>query len=683
MMNKRIFDYIELVLFAFLQVTILIATLLRGGHSIAFLLLFFSMDIPLLVFGISKNDRIKALISAVFSSFALNIDMMYPKETECSEYEVLFFRDDRLLVLLAVLALYCLYLYILKATKKIRGYMRGRLIISCVSCLLAIFILFGYSYQETDSWDMVFLNSYQMSKSIFSFVGLFFVFYYCIAWIYSLADKCLEDDNYNIKIWKPVEWYLKELRDAPFKVAFITMVIINLPYMITAYPGIFAGDTIDQILQAFQIPYNSAKTTNLINPDQLINQHHSVLHTMLIHWLLLFGVKMFHSANIGIFLVVIIQTMLTFAAVAYLIKTVSDEGISDIHLLILMLFFCFSPRIQNMLFVLSKDVPYGALTLFSIILLWKLLAGRQSGGGIKAAYILCLTFMLLLRKEAIYIIVLQMIVMLIFFRENRRVWRIVLVIMISIHFVLGRIVYPALEISPSPECEALSIPIQQTARYLRDFPDDVTPKEKEAINRMWEYDELCQAYDPVVSDPAKVTFRKTSGISDWLEYFGAWKEMFFKHPTVYFQAFLNNYYEYFYPGRELSQAHTFERRAWDIDYANEMLEEEGVFIHYPKGMDWARKGLEYCREKVFRLPVLSVFLSVACYTWVLIVSFAYWIYRRNQKAMLVFLPLILILLVCISGPCNGSYFRYFYPILLCLPASISLSWIIEKEGRKN
>ena len=68
------------------------------------------MDIPLLIFEISINDKIKALISAVFSSFALNIDMMYPKETECSEYEILFFRDDRLLVLLAVFyASYQLY----------------------------------------------------------------------------------------------------------------------------------------------------------------------------------------------------------------------------------------------------------------------------------------------------------------------------------------------------------------------------------------------------------------------------------------------------------------------------------------------------------------------------------------------------------------------------------------------
>ena len=82
----------------------------------------------------------------------------------------------------------------------------------------------------------------------------------------------------------------------------------------------------------------------------------------------------------------------------------------------------------------------------------------------------------------------------------------------------------------------LSVPFQQTARYLREYPDDVTASEKKAINRILDYDVLAEKYNPELSDPVKITFRFRDDDNDpkldgyMNDYFKAWFAMFRRHP---------------------------------------------------------------------------------------------------------------------------------------------------------
>ena len=52
-----------------------------------------------------------------------------------------------------------------------------------------------------------------------------------------------------------------------------------------------------------------------------------------------------------------------------------------------------------------------------------------------------------------------------------------------------------------------SIPMQQTARYLKEYPDDVTKEEAKAIDGVMKYDEIADLYNPELSDPVKATYR--------------------------------------------------------------------------------------------------------------------------------------------------------------------------------
>lgn len=403
----------------FVQLMIVAATFVRGGHTIMFIIVFSVTDIFIEIYLRSEDMQLKALSLAVLSSLAVNVDLRYQTEIGTEDYELGCFYSNRWLPLIMLCAFFFLYRYAIGETSEIRDSKRGRITVSWMAFLFSAFTIFGYSYQETDSWELIFANSYQMCKAYIFMIGFYWIAYFLLAWVYSSADK---RTIRSLKLSRLFEWYMQQLKRHPFIAPFLTLIIVNIPYMITAYPAIFAGDTIDQLLQAFQIPYNSAKSTNLITQSQLINQHHSVIHTMIMHWMLCLGVKVFHSANIGLFIVTLGQTLLTFAGISYLVKTVVSEGFPDFGVILLMVYFAVSPRIQNMLFVLSKDVPYGAVTLISLVLLWKMITGRQCNKRTPYLYIVSLLALQMLRKEAIYIIVIQMIILIIVKRKQWITW---------------------------------------------------------------------------------------------------------------------------------------------------------------------------------------------------------------------------------------------------------------------
>ncbi len=87
--------------------------------------------------------------------------------------------------------------------------------------------------------------------------------------------------------------------------------------------------------------------------------------------------------------------------------------------------------------------------------------------------------------------------------------------------------------------EALSLPFQQTARYITEYGDEVTDEEKKAIDAILDYDSLAEKYDPRISDPVKNTFRKDSTKEDLINYFKVWLQQIKKHTLTYFKATMN------------------------------------------------------------------------------------------------------------------------------------------------
>ena len=77
-------------------------------------------------------------------------------------------------------------------------------------------------------------------------------------------------------------------------------------------------------------------------------------------------------------------------------------------------------------------------------------------------------------------------------------------------------------IEPGGIQEALSLPFQQTARYVKEHEEEVTQEEKKAIKGVIAYNKLGKYYNPKISDPVKATYKKKATTKDLTAYLKVW-----------------------------------------------------------------------------------------------------------------------------------------------------------------
>ena len=544
-----------------------------------------------------------------------------------------------------------------------------RNVLSCVipAFFFAVFMVLGHSFYEDNSWDLVFGSAELFRSSVLHGIGYFILFSVGIAFLFHILDWLSQKEHSECSWPRPVQWYLDLLHQHPIATTFFTLLILYLPYMIYSWPGIFTSDTVAQLENGYVALFE--KTSRLRN-------HHPVVHTLLLYGFSRFGTVVFHSASIGIGLFSLAQICFLFFAIGWLVQFLLERHVSSRCLGLILLFYVLSPRMRNYMFLLVKDTWFAGFLLLFLVELYRLFTVQDWSSAEKwehrGMFFFSVLGIFFFRQEGVYLIVLTSLVML--FATRRRFFLRLAIFVFAGFLLYTKVLLPVCSVKPSNPREVFSIPFQQTARYLRDAGDDVTPEEKEAISAILDYDNLPERYNPNLSDPVKATYNTDAGTDELLAYFDAWFQMLLRHPDIYVQATMNNLYGYFYPGGFTTKLYSYDNSTEHLDELNESLADYGVSFHYPAAFDSVRQNLETLRESIFQLPGLVLFNYTATYIWMLILWFFYCIRRKNTKGLLLLTPLIIVLLVCIAGPTYGWYFRYAYSIAFCLPAVILTSW---------
>ena len=172
----------------------------------------------------------------------------------------------------------------------------------------------------------------------------------------------------------------------------------------------------------------------------------------------------------------------------------SFEG-SDITGLILFAVFYYLQR-EAALRKLKND--WRIILLSGLFAVMYIAARSMDDSGTLAA----VTF--LLRNNAVYELLTFMLLLL--FSRLRGVRKRMACAVCAAMLVYGAAVhglYPALGFKKGSEREMLSIPFQQTARYVAYAGDDVTGYEREVIGSVLDYDTLAESYSYACSDPVK------------------------------------------------------------------------------------------------------------------------------------------------------------------------------------
>lgn len=190
------------------------------------------------------------------------------------------------------------------------------------SLLFSFFMLIGYSLEHRGDYSLLYGNHYgQLLKAAIYFSGCFILFdsalFLLFRLIPSLRERC------SLEIQRREHNLFKVFEARPFRTVFLSLLIIYIPYIIASWPGIFLADEDVQIAQ-WHVECGKILPGylrgHLVRPDVFLNTHHPLLHTALFNWCLDTGLRVFHSGNIGVFILTFSQLLLMICAVSWMCK---------------------------------------------------------------------------------------------------------------------------------------------------------------------------------------------------------------------------------------------------------------------------------------------------------------------------------------------------------------------------
>ena len=623
---------------------------------------------------VKKNNKIKIFLIAFLITFGLSLSLNIVKNADAGITKnmspivkcLIKIEESIKVDTLKSIIIFMLSCFLLNEQGRQEKDKRKNIIENILAILFALFTIIGYSYKKTNTWDLIFHGEIQFAKSLIAFISYSILFKLIIDYIF---EKIITNIKYKSATNKIFNFIFEK---HAFIMPLIIILVCWLPYVIIFYPGVLMKDSTNQIKQFFGMEIterSSTNSVNLIDENVKITNHHPVLHTVILGSCVKIG-KMLGNDNLGIFLYTIIQTILLASALAYIIKFMKELKTNNYIRILALLIFCFIPVFPFYAVEITKDVPFASLMIFYIIELYKIIKEYADKKLSKKRVVLIIFISLmvcLLRNNGIYVILLSLPFAAISNKLNRKNILFATLIVFILYESFIKLLLPALKISNTGVREMLSVPFQQTARYVKEYDNEVTDEEREIIDKVLKYDTLANRYVPERSDAVKNKYNKDATSEDLKNYFKVWFRQFFKHPNVYVEAFLNNYYGYFYLEGDIEKYTTGFIVNCDDD-----LTKTGEFNYsYNDEYKGERNAVKHLLNISKRMPVIYWCTNIGLNTWILLIMLGYLIYKKKYKFIVFLLPSLVTLLVCCVSPVN-AYFRYELPNIFAMPLIISI-----------
>ena len=579
-----------------------------------------------------------------------------------------------------------------------------------VAVLFAAAMLFGRSFDEAGSAAYIVGGITPAIRSCWYFIGWLLPARALVELAFEGLDRlrahgtCPSGDRARSvspscgRLRRAVRLVLGAFDRHPFAAPALVLALCWLPVLVGYAPALFMWDTNTQILQWFGLTNHISSSVDLLDSSVLLTQHHPPLHTALVGLCVQAGISLAGSENLGIFIYAVLQWIVDILAISWAFRIAQIVGAPRAPRFVALGFIAFVPAYSNYSVLVTKDVLFAsALLLFAIELVYLvfcaasfdgriafsrrhavlLVAGAlgaallRSGmvvavaGGAFAATLLLWHMQRRLAREGLRPVSA---------RSLLRIPLIALALVIAVNLLLARVVYPALAITPSSKREALSIPMQQVARFMRERPDAVQPEDLRAIDRVLDAPSLARLYDPSKSDPVKATYKEQTSSDDLSAFWQTWARLFARDPGCFISATAANYYGYFYPAHAMSWSYTsyFSSLVMANTETNLIYSDIASYFSFHqldhpfvRALDGLCSGYRLLFQ---RLPFLTLTMQAALYDWALVLLTAYAVRRRRSHPAVVLVPAWIVLLIALVGPCNATtYFRYAYPVALLVP----------------
>lgn len=623
---------------------------------------------------LTLKNYIALIIKAIFASFALTRGLVYPLEAAAFGEKIDFITASiyQLLgdfnfsmIIIAVIVVFALAYALKKGLRPQMGqYVLGAFFGLCV--------VVGESLLKTGSFIMIYGSLICFIVFAIRLCGYTVMFATFIDFISAcvkkkelVESKVNNEDNRLIISLFSGNIFLK--------VFFVLFAFYGL-IIIICYPGNLCWDSIGQILQVDEMSFKA---------------HHPVFHTLIMGGLVKFGKTLLGSQEIGLFLYMLVQSAMLSAAFAYTISVLKKSNVKARAIFVVFCLYIITPIYSNLVSTAIKDIPFVAACIVYMTCYAQIVADGSKIQKIdfSVLFVISAILTILFRNNGIYMVLISGLILSVQILISKKAntsgydWKIKLrtvlvafILPVVIGFLLTSLLNNVTNAKKGGIGEALSLPMQITARYLGKHEAELTDNEKSVLTNVFGEDlvAVADAYIPELSDPVKAFYRTDASMSDTISYIKVWAADFVKDPILYIETACMHFYGWFDP--EISTSIRYETTYEDI-YTGGII----------NGMS---KVVLFIYRFVGKTP-LDALQNVGIATWaLLLLSYLLKNKRGNvdrkrvddarkdietdtdicyQNKALALVPLYACLLICMAAPGFLQHPRYGLPIMAMLP----------------
>lgn len=489
----------------------------------------------------------------------------------------------------------------------------------------------------------IYLDDRTKARSYYLILGIatFFLIGAVLTLFFACADRAkrrLDTESGEQEIKKRRRWLL-----------FLLLIAAWSPYVVLCYPGNICWDSGTSILYFLNI-----SRTNINNPP---------FQTVLFGIVYELGRKI-GNVDSAIFGYCILQMVLFAAVLSGGIELMIRGRVNRGIIIFSAVLICFCPVFPLYALTMGKDSNFAVVMLLFELLLFRITREDKVPLQIHVQILFFVVSALagLLRNGTDLIILLTLAALLPL--KRKKVSGIVIVaVMVTV--VVVDIGVPKILGAPSAsKGEALSVPFQQTAYFMKYYGNEASSAEKKAIESVLPGADF-SAYNPDIADPIKQYYNPNAGAKELRMYFRAWSSQFCKEPAAYLKAFVLGTYAYYSPTVEKSNI----KQHAIIGYWIDPILYESTEIREPKSSRYA--VAEKIDRTVTDLPGIGLLSRIGIYAWVIFAAVVYLITRKRPRDLICLLPLLMLWGMCILSPVNG-YYRYAFNFILSVPIMIPL-----------
>lgn len=457
---------------------------------------------------------------------------------------------------------------------------------------------------------------------------------------------------------------------------FLILLLGWIPYLLCFFPG--------------SIPHDGMAQLNVGLGSVPPHNHHPAALSMLYGAVIKLARMVGLSDVMGVFIIVVLQTLFTAFVFAELIRFVDEVGRKRPLTIASIAFFALYPIWGMMVQALIKDTLYTAFfTLFVLGLAGAVLQDRPETQGdhfravdghepsehpisVYASLVLGASGACFCRNNGVYVLLISLVVLLLLGKGvvRRKKIAVCLLSVAAVFFLVTGPVYSSVGVRPGSPKEMLSIPLQQMARYISRYDGEIAEGEREIIDRIIDYDAAKNGYDPTLSDNVKSTWKEDATGRDRLAFARLYQTFFMRHPGVFIEAPLHNSYNYYYFADMGNTMRDFQ------NYTEFKVNECLSYKDYIPELEGARGFAETWIRGVTALPLLNLLNRCGFYTWILLLCILSFLIRKRSRELVVVAPLVATVLICIASPVNGMH-RYMWPVMATVVIPLAMLYAGE------